>query len=1590
MYTSARLLFTSLLGALFGAAFTVLGLSAPAQAQHSQGAAPCDPGNNPVVCENSKTGTPPSQWERNINGGDTIEGFATQMSVNVGQTVHFKIRTPATSYRIDIYRMGYYGGDGARKIATISPSASLPQTQPDCLTQAATGLVDCGTWAVSASWAVPSTAVSGVYFAHLTRTDGVEDDNHIVFVVRDDAGHSDMLFQTSDTTWQAYNDWGGNSFYTGTSQAASNRAVKLSYNRPFASRENTPWGRDFVFANEYPMIRWLEANGYDVSYTSGADVDRAGQLLLNHKIFLSVGHDEYWSKQQRANVEAARGAGVNLAFFSGNEVFWKTRWENSADGSGTPYRTLVTYKETHANAKTDPSAEWTGTWRDPRFTPPADGAAPENALTGQLFAINCCTGEMKVPAADGKMRFWRNTSIASLGSGETATLPDGVLGYEWDLDPDNGHRPAGLFRLSTTTATAEKKLKDWGNTYVREEATHHLTMYRAPSGALVFGAGTVQWSWGLDPEHDGDGPQTADVRMQQATVNLFADMGVQPGSLRPGLTAATKSTDTTAPATTIDSPGAGAELANGATVTVSGTASDTGGRVAAVEVSTDGGATWHPATGRGSWTYTWHATGNGPVTIKARAVDDSGNLESTPAGRSVTVKCPCTLFGSGEKPETASAATSLPHELGVKFRAAVNGWITGVRFYKGANNTGTHTGSLWDASGNRLATATFTGETATGWQTVSFPVPVPVTAGTTYVASYYAPNGGFAADNNWFQARALSRPPLTGLKDGADGPNGVYRYGSSGFPAPTYQGANYWVDPVFSDVEPPDTRAPLVTARTPYPGSTSVPVTVRPSLTFDEAVTPSSPAVQLTVDGGAAVSGSFALDAAGKVLTFTPAANLAHGTTYRFTVSGAKDAAGNAAATEDFTFTTAKATPEPGVCPCSVWPDSAVPAVASASDTKAVTLGVKFTADQSGSVTGLRFYKGPGNDGPHVGALWTASGTKLAEATFAGESTAGWQQVTFSSPVTISANTTYVASYHAPVGRYSYTWGQFGSAGVANPPLRVPQNGGLYAYGNAGTFPATSSPANYWVDVVYKDNDADPPTVSAVTPLDTENSVPVTTAVTATLSEPIQPGTAQFTLSGGVTGSVSYASATRTLTFTPPAALAAGTTYTATISGAKDSTGNQMAPFSWTFTTAKPAPASGVCPCSVWPDSAVPAVRTASDTKAVALGVKFTADRGGVVTGVRFYKGPGNTGTHVGALWTASGTKLAEATFAGESAAGWQQVTFSSPVTISANTTYVASYHAPVGRYSYTWGQFGSAGVSNPPLRVPQNGGLYAYGNAGTFPATSSPANYWVDVVFSAVDSAAPQVVSANPLDTENSVPTSTTVTATFGEELQPGTAQLSVAGVAGTSAYDAATKTITFTPASALAPDTSYTATVSGAKDTAGNEMAPVTLTFRTAKPDPQPGVCPCSVWTDGSRPAVRAAASTDPVTLGMRFTADQNGSITGLRFYKGPGNTGTHVGALWSADGVKLAEATFTGETAAGWQEVTFSTPVPITAGTTYVASYHALAGRFSYTWGQLSSPYDKAPLRATGGAYLSGADGFPSTDSPANYWVDVVFSP
>ena len=537
-----------------------------------------------------------------------------------------------------------------------------------------------------------------------------------------------------------------------------------------------------------------------------------------------------------------------------------------------------------------------------------------------------------------------------------------------------------------------------------------------------------------------------------------------------------------------------------------------------------------------------------------------------------------TIWAPTDRPGRAADPDRNAVELGLKFRSDVDGVVTGVRFYKSTQNTGTHVGNLWTSTGTNLARATFANETASGWQQVNFAAPVAISANSTYVVSYFAPVGRYASDVNAFATAGKDSPPLHALRNGVDGPNGVFRYGAAtGFPTSTDRSTNYWVDVVFSP-QTVDTTAPTVTAKSPADGATNVATSVAPSATFSEPVSSLTVKFALKDPAGQDVPGTMLYDAASRTARFNPASALAEGTAYTATVSGAQDATGNTMTPVSWSFTTAR----PATCPCTLWPDTAVPGTVSTADGNAVELGVRFRSDNAGFITALRFYKGAGNSGPHAGNLWTDTGTLLASATFSNESATGWQQVTLPAPVPVQANTTYVASYHTSAGFYSSDNDFFATAGVDAAPLHAPQDGvqganGVYKYGASGFPSFTFRSTNYWVDVVFDKtaNDTTPPTLTSRSPAPGSTSEPASTSVIAKFSEPVQASTISMSLTGpagAVTGTTSYDASSTTATFTPSSPLAHETTYTASVSGAADPSGNVMSPVSWSFTTSSPPP----------------------------------------------------------------------------------------------------------------------------------------------------------------------------------------------------------------------------------------------------------------------------------------------------------------------------------------------------------------------------------------------------------------------------------
>jgi YVTN family beta-propeller protein len=795
--------------------------------------------------------------------------------------------------------------------------------------------------------------------------------------------------------------------------------------------------------------------------------------------------------------------------------------------------------------------------------------------------------------------------------------------------------------------------------------------------------------------------------------------------------------------------------------------------------------------------------------------DEAGS--AGPAGPEISI------WPASTVPANASANDTGSVNLGVKFRSDQAGFITGIRFYKGALNTGTHIGSLWSESGTLLATATFTGETATGWQQVRFSSPVAIAANTTYVASYLAPNGGYAYNVSYFTSTGADNAPLHALSTTVAGGNGVYRYGAGNlFPNATWNAANYWVDVLFTASTGGDATPPTVATTAPSAGATGVALNVALSATFSEAMnatTVNAATVELRTSANALVSATVAYNAATRTVTITPASPLVFSTNYVATIRGGssdprvKDVAGNAmAASFGWSFTTTAA---PDTTPPTV--TARTPASGATGVAAGTTITATFNEPMDAATIGTTTFelRDPANalvaasvsynTGTRVATL-TPSAALAASTTYTATVRGGASGVKDAAGNPLAANSTWsfttAAAIDSTPPTVSATSPASGATGVATTvavtvtfsepmdaatisgstiELRTAANALVTAnvtY-NAATRVATLTPSvalaassTYTLtvrggatDPRVKDvagnamaanatlsfttaaaPDVTPPTVTAFTPANGATGVPASSAVTVTFSEPMDAATissATIELRNAanalVTAAVAYNAATRVATLTPVAALAASSTYTVTVRGGAtaprvtDVFGNAMAAnVTWSFTTA----AASACPCTLWSAGATPAIASYADSGSVNLGVKFRSDQAGFITGIRFYKGAGNTGTHVGSLWSSTGTLLATATFAGETAGGWQQVNFATPVAVTANTVYIASYLAPNGGYAVNVGAFNASGVDNAMLHAPATGavggnGVFRYGTGNLFPTgTYNGNNYWVDVVF--------------------------------------------------------------------------------------------------------------------------------------------------------------------------------------------------------------------------------------------------------------------
>src|SRR4051812_43203419 len=291
-------------------------------------------GSNPAVAENALPGS--SGWRVPSSGnvvaddsGRQVKGYASATSVNKGESISIAVSvSPAQSFTLDVYRLGWYGGAGGRLVRSVGPVGGV--TQPGCPMDATSGLVECK-WAPTVSLDVPSDWVSGLYVGVLTNASHFQ--NYVVFTVRDDARPSDLLFQQAVATYQAYNNFPfAKSLYEHNSSgsatvAGTTRAVKVSFDRPYSEH-----GAGALFGWEVNFVGWMERMGYDVTYSTDIDAHTNPARLLSHKGIVSVGHAEYWSKEMFDGFEAARDTGHSLGFFGANNAYWQVRFEQSSSG----------------------------------------------------------------------------------------------------------------------------------------------------------------------------------------------------------------------------------------------------------------------------------------------------------------------------------------------------------------------------------------------------------------------------------------------------------------------------------------------------------------------------------------------------------------------------------------------------------------------------------------------------------------------------------------------------------------------------------------------------------------------------------------------------------------------------------------------------------------------------------------------------------------------------------------------------------------------------------------------------------------------------------------------------------------------------------------------------------------------------------------------------------------------------------------------------------------------------------------------------------------------------------------------------------
>jgi len=460
--------------------------------------------DNAIRRENALRGT--DRW---LIGGSpaTIEGYVNRASTAPGEALSVHVAS-ATTFDVEWYRLGWYGGAGGRLIRVDPGLAPRPGQGPQV--DLPTGRAEAPSEA-SLELQVPADWPSGMYTAVLRPLVG--NPGYIPFIVRRAAGSpAPVLFVSAALTWQAYNTWGGANLYDASMAdspeiSRGRRAVQVSFDRPYALHQGAGYQQRW----ELQFVRWQEREGVDVDYAADLDLELDPGILGHRRLVVFAGHHEYWSRSMRTALEAAVASGTNVLFLSANEVYWQVRLEASPLG---PARRMTCYKSARLDpvALTQPELT-TCRWRER----PVDD--PEAPLIGQMYGhIVRRPGDWIAAGTD----HWLYEGTGLRDGDRLVNL----VGQEYDsYFPELGHPGTVVLARSPVDAVIQS---DQLTGRYSSPPLHTATMYTADSGATVFAAGTFQWSWAID--HFGDrsyrGAATPyDGRVVRMTENLFDRLG---------------------------------------------------------------------------------------------------------------------------------------------------------------------------------------------------------------------------------------------------------------------------------------------------------------------------------------------------------------------------------------------------------------------------------------------------------------------------------------------------------------------------------------------------------------------------------------------------------------------------------------------------------------------------------------------------------------------------------------------------------------------------------------------------------------------------------------------------------------------------------------------------------------------------------------------------------------------------------------------------------------------------------------------------------------------------------------------------------